>query len=387
MSFELDIDLGSNLPRVVRPSLSRVQRPLLPDAQAIAPYLNRIDATRWYSNRGPLLWELEERLSAHFGVVEHAVVLLSSGSTALEAAILAHAGEATSDRPLALIPSYTFAATALTAIRSGYQPCFLDVDPDSWMLDPAQVAAHPMLSRAGLVMPVAAYGRRPDMAGWERFQADTGVPVVIDAAAAFEQVERDATLISYDVPLVLSLHATKSFSTAEGGAVLWRSPQGQQTVGRIANFGMDDTRRCLGIGFNGKLSEYHAAVGLAQLDVWSARQQALVALAEGYRRAFDGSGSAGRLALTPDLSGAYVLLEATDETHANRIASSCEAHAIAYRRWYGYGLNQEPVYADCPSDPTPVTRDLGTRHIGLPAAIDLEEADFSQLGRALAAVG
>ena len=243
------------------PLLVQVQRPLLPDARAIAAYLDRIDGSRWYSNRGPLLWALEERLYTHFGVDQHATVLLASGSAALEAAILAHAGAGGVDRPLALMPSYTFVATALSAMRCGYTPYFLDVDPDTWMLDPEAVAAHPMLDRAGVVLPVAAYGRCPDMEAWAAVQDRIGVKIVVDAAAAFEQFERNPGMIHLEVPAVLSLHATKTFSTAEGGAVLWRSFKGQERVGRISNFGMSDARRCETDGFNGKLSEYHAAVG------------------------------------------------------------------------------------------------------------------------------
>ncbi len=348
------------------------------------PYLERIDATRWYSNRGPLLWELEERLSAHFGGAQHSLVLLSSGTAALEAAIMAHAGEGGADRPIALLPSYTFAATALAAIRCGYRPHFLDVDVRSWMLDPDAVAEHPMLSQAGLILPVAAYGRRPDMAAWEAVQARTGCPVVIDAAAAFEQVERDVDLVSTDLPLVLSLHATKSFSTAEGGAVLWRSEKGLRRVGRITNFGMEDTRRCEDIGFNGKLSEYHAAVGLAQLDIWSERQAMLSTLAETYRAGFAAAGVAGGLRLPPDLSGAYVLYEAATGDEADRICAALVANAIAHRRWYGHGLHREPVHADRSADPMPVTEDLGQRHIGLPGAVDLDAEAIDRVAEAIA---
>lgn len=364
-------------------ALARVQQPLLPRAEAIAPYLARMDATRWYSNRGPLLWELEERLCAHFGVVQHAMVLLSSGMAALEAAILAHAGVGDETRPLAIMPSYTFAATALAAIRCGYQPYFMDVDAESWMLDPGAVAAHPVLDRVGLILPVAAYGRRPDVTGWVKVQSDTGIPVVIDAAAAFEQIEREPDLISHDLPLALSFHATKSFSTAEGGAVLWRAVEGLRRVGKMSNFGMSDTRRCDDIGFNGKLSEYHAAVGLAQLDNWSERKAALTALAEGYGAAFADAGVPGRLRVPPDLSGAYVVLEAETGAQATEICSALNRADIAHRRWYGLGLHQEPVHAGCDADPLPVTEDLGQRHIGLPAAVDLGPEDLARVAAAL----
>ena len=90
-----------------------VCRPQLPEADAIAGYLRTIDARRLYTNRGPLVNLLEERLAREMDAPRHSVHTTSSGTSALEVAILAHAGLATPERPLALIPSFTFAATGL----------------------------------------------------------------------------------------------------------------------------------------------------------------------------------------------------------------------------------------------------------------------------------
>lgn len=369
-------------------SLAQVQRPLLPTHAAIAPYLDRIDESRWYSNRGPLVWELERRLAAQFGAGDFSVALLSNGTAAIEAAILAHAGNATPERPLALMPSYSFVATAQAAIRCGYTPCFLDIDADSWMLDPEALAFHPALERAGVVVAVAAYGKRPDMAGWERFQADTGCPVVIDAAASFEQFERDPSLISEQVPATLSLHATKAYSTAEGGAVLWKAPKGWLRSVLISNFGMNDARRCEFDGFNGKLSEYHAAVGLAQLDQWADRRARLETVAAHYAAAADAAGPLpGRLHLSPEISGAYVLLDCTDEAAADRACARLSEAGIGSRRWYGRGLHLEPFLAGRGHDDLPVTEALSGTHVGLPGAVDLTEAEIALVVETLAREG
>lgn len=368
-------------------SLSQVQRPLLPPAASIAAYLERIDAARWYSNRGPLLEELETRLCNYLKLPPFSVSLLGTGSAALEAAIIAHAGTARPDRPLALMPSYTFIATALSAIRCGYEPWFVDVDPETWMPDPKALASHPELHRVGLVMAVTAYGCRPDMEAWVAFQAETGCPVVIDGAGAFEQFEADPSLVRSEVPVMLSLHATKTFSTAEGGAVLWRSPDGWARLAQVANFGMSDERRCEMDGFNGKLSEYHAAVGLAQLDHWPERRARFVALADSYRRAAAVSLSMpGTLRLSPEVSGAYVLIDCIDPERADRVCSSLAALGIASRRWYGRGLHGEPLMQGRGHDPMPVTEWLSGTHIGLPAAVDLTDAQIALVVETLSRV-
>src|SRR5579862_9688398 len=92
-----------------------VLRPLLPSADDLLPYLRRIDETRIYTNWGPLTVELESRLCDRFGVPEPGVVSAASGTHALVGAILATAGRATPERPVALIPALTFVATAVAA--------------------------------------------------------------------------------------------------------------------------------------------------------------------------------------------------------------------------------------------------------------------------------
>src|SRR5215472_11069042 len=151
-------------------------RPKLPSVEKLVPYLREIDKNRWYSNRGMLVQAMERRIAAMLGTGCH-VIVTSSGWAALKAAILAAAGPATPQRPLALMPSYTFAATAAAAESCGYKPYFLDVDEDDWMVSPQMLIDHPALSSASVVIPVAAYGRGVAQGAWQQFRDATKVPV------------------------------------------------------------------------------------------------------------------------------------------------------------------------------------------------------------------
>lgn len=374
-------------------------RPQLPPADRLLPYLQRIDATRVYSNRGPLVWDLEIRLAEAMGLPAHAVHTAASGTLALALAILAHAGRGNpaGPRPLALVPSLTFVATAQAAELCGYRPVFVDVDPACWTVDPAALAAHPALAQAGLVLAAAPYGVLPDLAGLERLQAATGVPVVVDAAAGFEALCDAPGSASATVPMVLSFHATKSFSTGEGGAVIWDCEDARLRLVRIANFGFLGTREARGPGLNAKMSEYHAAVGLAMLDDLGPRRQAQARVAARYGQAAAAAGLRGRLHLPPGISPAYALYEAADVAACDRAAAALEAACIDSRRWYGRGVDREPWYAaqppanvpseprsEPPADPLPVTRDLCDRLLGLPTAPDLDAAAIARIAAALA---
>lgn len=91
----------------------------------------------------------------------------SSGTSALIGAILATAGPAAKNRPMAVLPAFTFVATAVAAERCGYELQFVDVDADTWMLNPAHIARLGSLEGVGLVIPVAPFGRPVPQRDWK----------------------------------------------------------------------------------------------------------------------------------------------------------------------------------------------------------------------------
>lgn len=368
---------GAAVPEAFLP----VCRPGLPAAAELVPWLSQIDGSRLYTNRGPLVRRLETRLALALGLPEHGLRSASTGTSAIEIAILAAAGPARPERPFALVPAYTFAATALAAERAGYRPIFCDVDPVTWGMDFAAAARHPDLDRIGLFLPVACFGRLPDLAGAEALMAATGIPVVYDAAASFEAMLDRPGHVSARVPVTLSFHATKTFSTAEGGAVLWDSPEGAEALVRAANFGFNFSRRSESAGTNAKLSEIHAAVGHAMLDRFAQRRADYAAVVALWREV--AAGLPGRMVTAPDLASVYVLWEAPDEAAHLAAQAALTAANIDSRRWYETGLHRMAHFATGQS--LPVTEDLGARLLGLPMAHDMPRAQMERVVRTIRA--
>jgi dTDP-4-amino-4,6-dideoxygalactose transaminase len=364
-----------------RPAPARLAayRPLLPPAERLLPYLRRMDATRVYSNNGPLVGELERRLGGQFGLDAQQVVCASSGTSALVAAVLAHAGRARPERPYALCPAYTFVGTASALQQCGYVPWLVDVDRQTWQLDPRSAAAHPMLERCGVVMPVAANGRPVPIPAWDLFRETTGVPVVVDGAASFEGLLRDPSTTIGQTPVALSFHATKVFTTGEGGSVITRDADLARRVLRATNFGFRLSRESQGPSINGKMSELHAAVGLASLDEWPSRQLALQTVNRDYREAFAARGLAADLVCHPDVASSYVLLALPDEQSCQRLSGALAAIDVETRLWYGRGLHRQPAMADLPRDELPVTDRLAATLLGLPVAPDLARSDIDRV--------
>jgi dTDP-4-amino-4,6-dideoxygalactose transaminase len=362
-----------------------VLRPQLPRAQALLAYLERIDAQRVYANFGPLVLEFERRLVGHFRQPEGALVSASSGTAALVAAILAGAGRATAARPLALMPAYTFVATAVAAEQCGFQPALADVDALTWALDPDRLRDDPLLARAGVVIVVAPYGRAFDQAAWAAFARDTGVPVVIDAAAAFEALGEDPGRSFGPVPVVVSFHATKSFATGEGGAVVCTDIAFVERAGQALNYGFSGSRESRMPSTNGKMSEYHAAVGLAELDAWPHKQRRMHAVADQYRRQLAARGLAAGLVAAPEISSSYVLWHAADAAEAAAVRRAFDRNDIGYRLWYGDGLARQPHFASAPSGSLDHTDAIAARLLGIPTAPDLGPDEVARVVAARAA--
>ena len=115
-----------------------LMRPKLPDRQALEPYLEEIDKNRWYSNFGPLERRLEVRLAEYFNIDPFQLVCVSNATQALSISLKT---VARSPVGCCLLPSFTFAATPHAAVGAGLEPYFLDVNRETWALNPKTVEA------------------------------------------------------------------------------------------------------------------------------------------------------------------------------------------------------------------------------------------------------
>jgi dTDP-4-amino-4,6-dideoxygalactose transaminase len=362
-----------------------VLRPLLPRYEALEPYLRRIDATRVYSNYGPLVLEFENRLYQHFGLPAGGLVSASSGTAGLVGAILASAGRAKAERPLVLLPAFTFVATAVAIEQCGYRACLADIDADSWMLDPERLLDHPQLDRIGVVLPVAPFGRPVPQSAWLNFRERTGIPVIIDGAASFEAVSDSPSRYLGDIPVMMSFHATKSFATGEGGCVATTDVDLAVRITQALNFGFHSARDSRSASTNGKMSEYHAAVGLAEIDGWKSKSASFRAVANSYRRQFADAGIAERFLAAPDISSCYTLFRCNGVDESRRVQDSLREHDVEFRLWYGAGLQRQSYFANSEHADLSVTEAIAPCLLGLPMAADLPDESIARVISALLA--
>jgi dTDP-4-amino-4,6-dideoxygalactose transaminase len=358
-----------------RDSLIPVMRPKLPTADELLPYLRRIDEARWYSNYGPLLLELRDRFAAHFKVENNHVAIVANGTVALSAALVA-AGARPGTK--CLLPSWTFVGSAAAAWAANLQPHFVDVDPATWMLDPEQLRKRSDLKEVGAVMVVSAFGSPVDTAAWDGFTEDTGIPVIIDGAASFDTVASVPRARAGRSAVMISLHATKVFGVGEGGLLLSTDTALVERFNQVCNFGVWGSPAGQILGYNGKLSEYNAAVGLAMFETWPARRARVVQLTERYREIL---GSVRGIELVPGYGDGWVSCYCNIKTDApaQSVIDGLAERGIETRRWWQSGVHVQKAYRDFPRDPLPVTERLASTVFGLPFSHDLDDTRFQRV--------
>ena len=354
-----------------------VARPRLPPASAILPYLRQIDANAWYSNHGPLAQLFQQRLAEHWGVAATEVAQVSRATAGLTLALQASGARAGSR---CLMPSWTFVASAGAVVAAGLVPHFVDVRAGTWSPDPAEIRRLAALHDVGAVLVVAPFGAPIDMMEWTRLQRDTGLPVIVDAAAGFDTLRACGPMAVQECPVAVSLHATKVFGIGEGGAVIIRDEAMMKRVRARAQFGFAGSRESQVAGVNAKLSEYAAAVGLAGLDTWDEARERWDRVTQAYLAMLP-----DRLGLTPRFGQSWVGSTLTLLWPEDRpvLGERLAAQGIASLSWWGPGCHMQPAYRQFPAEALPVTSIYARRAIGLPFWQDLSETEIASVCRAI----
>jgi len=179
-----------------------------------ADYLQQVMESNHFSGDGPFTRRCEEWLERETGSTR--ALLTNSGTAALEmAAILLGAGEGDE----VIMPSFTFASTANAFVLRGMRPVFVDIDPHTANIDPAQTAAA-VTPRTRAIVPVHYAGNACDMDALGEIARRSGLVIIEDAAQALLSTYRDRPLGSIGAMSAISFHQTKNVTAGEAGALL-----------------------------------------------------------------------------------------------------------------------------------------------------------------------
>jgi dTDP-4-amino-4,6-dideoxygalactose transaminase len=234
-----------------------VTQPSLAPIEEFTELLHGVWERGILTHNGPLVQQFEKEVATKLHLKNFLTV--TNGTIAIQVAIkaLAIKGEI-------ITTPFTWVAT-LSAIQwEGCTPVFCDIDPDTLNIDPDKIEAQ-ITDKTVAIMPVHVFGNPCDVAAIDAIAKKHGLKVIYDAAHAIGSVYKGKSLLEYGDVAATSLHATKLLNTAEGGACITTDDALHEKIKRIRFFGHDDAKEIVEEGFNGKITEVHAALGLANL--------------------------------------------------------------------------------------------------------------------------
>ena len=362
-----------------------LQRPEPPPPEAILAYYRQSVDASFYSNGGPCARLLSDRLAAYLGG-DVFCIPVGNCTAGLMAAIRAACGTPSGRRRLILTPSYTFTATACAIEWAGFEAAFVDVDADGWHMraDSLEEALDTFAGEVAGVLACSTFGTAPpseQRAAWRTACARHDVPLLIDSAPGFGgRDEHGRRIGALGDTEIFSFHATKPFAIGEGGLVVTRDPGLAERVERLVNFGLDrSTRTSTDIGFNAKMSELHAATGLAMLDSFDAvleRRQSTARRLQDVLSDQPLTLQRGSQRCTWQIFHALCPSPAVRERCVERSAR----HGVEVRTMHDPPLHRHPAFAGRRRVALAVTDDLAARAIGLPMANHLAEDAIRRIG-------
>jgi dTDP-4-amino-4,6-dideoxygalactose transaminase len=322
--------------------------------------------------------ELEERIAARLGV-KHCVAI-TNGTLALEIAIraLGLSGEV-------IIPSWTFIATAHALHWQGITPVFADIDPTTHNLSPAAVRDM-ITSRTTGIIGVHLWGRPAPIEDLQAIADEHGLKLMFDAAHAFGNLYQGRSIGNFGICEVFSFHATKTFNTMEGGAVITHDDELAEKMRLMRNFGFHGNDNVIYPGTNGKMTEICAAFGLTNLesldDIFAVNQRNYQA----YARALSDVPDVRLLAHDENSSRnyQYVVLEIQEGNKASRdeIIAALHQNNVLARKYFWPGVHAMQPYRDLFPHAAlllPETVKIAEKVIVLPTGMAVDEAMIGRI--------
>ena len=360
-----------------------VTQPSLPPLEEFLPYLQKIWDSRILTNSGPFHQEFEKALCDHLGV-QHAS-LFTNGTIALVTALqaLRVTGEV-------ITTPYSFVATSHALTWNGIRPIFVDIDPLTLNIDPEKIEAA-ITPQTTAILAVHCYGHPADTEAIQRIADVYNLKVIYDAAHAFGVQDAGGSVLRHGDLSVLSFHATKTFSTFEGGAIVSPDAKTKRRIDHLKNFGFVDETTVVAPGINGKMSEFNAALGLLQLGYVEpaiARRGAIDRLYRELLADLPGIRCVGDSGELVRNHGYFpILVEADYPLSRDALYDTLKAAGFHARRYFYPLISDFPMYRGLPSasrDRLPVAASVAERVLCLPIYPALEDQTVRDIVAVLA---
>lgn len=348
-----------------------VTKSYLPPLEEYIKYLEKIWSSNWLTNHGPLVQELEKRLSEYLEVPY--VHFVSNGTIAIQLAL-----RALDIQGDVITTPFSYVATCNSILWEHCAPVFVDIDPKTLCIDPKRIE-QAITERTQAILPVHVYGFPAEVKEIELIARKYQLKVIYDAAHAFGCKLENSSLLLHGDLSTLSFHATKVFHSVEGGAIIAHTSEMAARINKIKSFGhIGDAYFMLGI--NGKNSEFHAAMGLCVLPEVSNIIERRRLLCELYDQELAELNIIfSNVPENFEHNHAYYPVIFRNEEQLIKVKKILNENGINPRRYFFPSLNRLPFLAVRQS--CPVSEDISSRILCLPLYHDLGEIEIKRISQ------
>lgn len=350
-----------------------VTKAFLPPRDEFDAWMDRVYTSHILTNQGPIHQELEQTLHNRFGVRHFR--LMSNGTLALQLAIRALGVKGT-----VITTPFSYVATTSAILWEGCEPLFVDIDPSTCCIDP-NLIEQAITPDTTAILATHVYGIPCDVEAIETIAQKHGLKVIYDAAHAFDVMYKGRSILEWGDASTLSFHATKLFHTVEGGAVVLQEEYADKRLLLLRSFGHSGDNHFI-LGMNAKMSEVHAAMGMAVLphvqDLISRRRS----IVETYDRYFSGMIERPSVPDGTILNHAYYPVFFRDPAERDHVIRTLALQGIYCRRYFYPSLDELPYVHGAPC---PVSRAISGRVVCLPLFPELEAQAVVRISKAVLA--
>jgi len=331
----------------------------------------------WVSSKGPFIEEFEKSFSSYIGA-KHGVAT-SNGTTALHLALSA-LGIGRGDK--ILVPSLTFVAVANAVTYTGAEPIFIDSHPEYWCIDPSKIEEK-IDSQTKAIIVVHLYGHPCDMDEIMHIAEDHKLHVIEDCAEAHGAEYKGRKVGSFGIVSCFSFYGNKIITTGEGGMCLTNDEELAEKMRILEDHGMNPDKKYWHdvIGFNYRMTNLQAALGVAQLEkihllINKKRQIAIT-----YKKLLQDLSSVTLAPEMPWAKNVYWLYSVlVKKALRDKIIEHLERQGIESRPFF-YSIHILPPYKH--SLTLPVAEELSAKGLNLPSGPRLSENHIEEVVESL----
>lgn len=346
-----------------------VNKPFYPPKEEYIEYVHQIWESGWLTNGGPLVTELEQKLASHLNV-KH-LLIVNNGTIALQMAI-----KALDLQGEIITTPFTFVATTNSIFWEGCTPVFVDIDPNSWNLNPKEIEAA-ITDKTVAILATHVYGNPCDVEAIESIAKKYNLKVIYDGAHAFNVTVNETSVFNFGDISVCSLHATKWFHTVQGGFIVTENSETYQRLISMRNHGISEFYSFATVGTNGRNSELHAAIGLLNLNYLNEIHHKRKQLVEKYDAAFKDMFTTPQWHHNATRVYAYYPILLESEEKLLEVVNHLFDNGILTRRYFFPSLSQSLPYME--KKEFKIADTITKRVLCLPLFYDLTESEVDKI--------